>query len=55
MPTKNLKDFFPGTLIEGRAEILKSFGWHFERNDGHSEFNWKDDKLEIGRKNMESY
>ena len=33
MPTKNLKDFCPGSLLEVRAEILKIFGWHFGRND----------------------
>ena len=33
MPTKNLKDFCPGSLLEGRAEILQIFGWHFGRND----------------------
>ena len=33
MPTKNLKDFCPGSFLEGRAEILKIFGWHFGRND----------------------
>ena len=33
MPTKNFKDFCPGSLLEGRAEILKIFGWHFGRND----------------------
>jgi hypothetical protein len=33
MPTKKFKDFCPGSLLEGRAEILKNFGWHFERND----------------------
>ena len=33
MPTKNFKDFCPGSLLEGRAEILEIFGWHFERND----------------------
>ena len=33
MPTKNLKDFCPGSLLEGGAEILKIFGWHFGRND----------------------
>ena len=35
MPTKNLKDFCPGSLLEGRAEILTIFGWHFGRNDDH--------------------
>ena len=33
MPTKKLKDFCPGNLLEGRAEILRIFGWHFGRND----------------------
>ena len=33
MPTKNLKDFCPGSLLEGRAEILKIFGWHFGIKD----------------------
>ena len=31
MPTKNLKDFCPGSLLEGRVEILQIFGWHFGR------------------------
>jgi len=26
MPTKNLKDFCSGSLLEGRAEILQIFG-----------------------------
>ena len=33
VPTKNCKDFCPGSLLEGRAEILQIFGWHFGRND----------------------
>ena len=33
IPTHNLKDFCPGSLLEGRAEILQIFGWHFGRND----------------------
>ena len=33
MPTKNYKDFCPGSLLEGRAEIIKTFGRYFERND----------------------
>ena len=33
MPTKIFKDFCPRSLLEGRAEILKIFGWHFGRND----------------------
>jgi hypothetical protein len=33
MPTKNYKDFCPGSLLEGRAEILVIFGWQFGRND----------------------
>jgi hypothetical protein len=30
MLTKNFKDFCPGSLLKGRAEI---FGLHFGRND----------------------
>ena len=33
MPTENLKDFCPGSLLEGRAEILQISGWHLWRND----------------------
>ena len=33
MPSKYLKDFWLGSLLEGRTEILQNFGWHFERND----------------------
>ena len=33
IPTKNYRDFCPGSLSEGRAEIWKKFGWHFGRND----------------------
>ena len=33
MPTKHYQDFCPGSLLEGRAEILVIFGWHFGRND----------------------
>ena len=33
MPKKNYKDICPGSLLEGRAEILKIFGWYFGRND----------------------
>ena len=30
----NLKNFGPESLqLEGRAEILQIFGWHFGRND----------------------
>ena len=32
-PTKNCQDFCPRCLLEGRAEILVIFGWHFGRND----------------------
>ena len=32
-PTRNLKDFCPGSWLEGRAEILQILGWHFWRND----------------------
>ena len=31
--TNNLKYFCPWSLLEGRAEILQIFGWHFVRND----------------------
>ena len=33
MPTKNYQVFCPGSLLEGRAEILVIFDWHFGRND----------------------
>jgi hypothetical protein len=33
MLTKKYQDFCPGSLLEGRAEILVIFGWHFGRND----------------------
>jgi hypothetical protein len=33
MPTKKYRDFCPGSLLEGRAEISVIFGWHFGRND----------------------
>ena len=33
MPTKNYRDFNPGILLEGRAEISVFFGWHFGIND----------------------
>ena len=33
MPTKFFPDFCPGSLLDGRAEIWKTFGWHFGRND----------------------
>ena len=40
MPTKNLKDFCPGSLLEeGRAEILQIFGWHFGRNNSDTLIN----------------
>ena len=32
-PTKNYRDFCPGSLLEGRAEISVIFGWDFGRND----------------------
>ena len=32
-PMKNYQDFCPGSLLEGREEILVIFGWHFGRND----------------------
>ena len=33
IPTKNYRDFCPGSLLEGRAEISVIFGWDFGRND----------------------
>ena len=33
IPTKNNRDFCPGSLLEGRAEISVIFGWDFGRND----------------------
>jgi hypothetical protein len=33
MYNKKLPGFLPRKLIEGRAEILVIFGWHFGRND----------------------
>jgi hypothetical protein len=33
MPTKNLKNFCPGSLLKGRAETLQIFGWHFGDDD----------------------
>ena len=33
MPNKNLMHFCHRSLLEGRAEILQIFGWHFGRND----------------------
>ena len=33
MPTKIFLDFCHGSLLKGRAEIWKNFGWHFGRND----------------------
>jgi hypothetical protein len=33
IPTKNYRDFCPGSLLEGRAEIFVIFGWDFGRND----------------------
>ena len=27
------KLFYPGSILEGRKEILKIFGWHLGRND----------------------
>ena len=33
MSTENSENFCPGGLLEGRAEILQIFGWHFGRND----------------------
>ena len=33
IPTKNYRDFCPGILLEGRAEISVIFGWDFGKND----------------------
>ena len=33
VPTKIFPDCFPGSLLEGRAEIWKIFSWHLGRND----------------------
>ena len=33
MPTKIYRDFCPGSVLEGRAEIIVIFGWHFGRTD----------------------
>ena len=33
IPTKNYRDFSPGSLLEGRAEISVIFGWDFGRID----------------------
>ena len=33
IPTKNYRNFCPGSLLEGRAEISVIFGWDFGRND----------------------
>ena len=32
MPTKNLEDFCFKSLLEGKAEILQIFDWHYGRN-----------------------
>ena len=33
MPSKNYQDVCPGSLLQGRAEILEIFGLNFGRND----------------------
>ena len=33
IPTKNYRDFCPGSLLEGMAKISVIFGWDFGRND----------------------
>ena len=33
IPTKNYRDFCPGSLLEGRAKIYVIFGWDLGRND----------------------
>ena len=40
MPTKHFPDFCPGSLLEGRAEILKIFGSHFRRNENFINSFW---------------
>ena len=38
IPPKNYSDFCPGSLLEGRTEILKIFGWHFWGKRWHHQF-----------------
>ena len=33
MPTKTYRNFGPGSLLEGMAEISVIFGWHFGKID----------------------
>jgi hypothetical protein len=33
IPIQNYRDFCPGSLFEGRAEISVIFGWDFGRNN----------------------
>jgi hypothetical protein len=33
IPTKNYRDFCPGSLLDGREKISVIFGWDFGRND----------------------
>ena len=40
IPTKNYKDFCPGSLLEGRAKISVIFGWDFGGNDDHINSFW---------------
>ena len=38
--TKNYRDFCPGSLLEGRAEISTNFGWNLGRNDDLINWFW---------------
>ena len=44
IPPKNYRDFCPGSLLEGRADIFVIFDWYSGRNNDlikvDSEFNW---------------
>ena len=40
IPTKNYRDFCPGSLLEGRAEISVILGWDFGRNNDHLKSFW---------------
>ena len=40
MLTNNYQDFFPGSLVEGKTEILVIFSWHFGRKDDLTNSFW---------------
>ena len=40
IPTKNYRDFCPGSLLEGRAEIFIIFDWDFGKNDDFMDLFW---------------